>query len=334
MPTPPLQPYTRYPFNVPSRSPIQHSMSLMVNRAPISGGQRVSVCICTYKRPQLLRRLLEKLAVQETAGLFTYSVVVADNDSDQSAAGVVSEFAAKVSFPVSYRVEPRQGIALARNKAVEDVEGDYVAFIDDDEYPVGDWLLQLVQTLEKHKADGVLGPVKRHFDEKPPDWIARSNFYERPTHPTGFVLTWREGRSGNLLFKGEMLTGKSEPFDPQFRTGEDQDFLRRMMDAGKVFIWCNEAVVYEVVPPGRWKRTFMLKRALLRGAMEPRVATFGMTDVVKSALAVPVYLLVLPFMLFLGQHRFMAVLVRLCDHLGKLLALVGIHLVSEQYVTE
>ena len=59
-----------------------------------------------------------------------------------------------------------------------------------------------------------------------------------------------------------------QPFNPEFRQGEDQDFFRRMIDHGHVFIWCNEAVAYEVVPPIRWKRTFMLKRALLRGASE------------------------------------------------------------------
>lgn len=30
----------------------------------------------------------------------------------------------------------------------------------------------------------------------------------------------------------------------------------------------------------------------------------------------------------------MSLLVRLCDHLGKLLALLGVHLVRDEYVTE
>jgi len=88
------------------------------------------------------------------------------------------------------------------------------------------------------------------------------------------------------------------------------------------------------VPPVRWNRKFLLKRALLRGAMEPKMATFGLLDVAKSIIAVPVYLVALPFAFVMGQHRFMSLLVRLFDHLGKLLALVGVHLVKEEYVTE
>jgi succinoglycan biosynthesis protein ExoM len=294
----------------------------------------ISVCICTYKRPHLLRRLLGELSAQDTAGLFKYSIVVADNDHLESAKGVVSDFAAVATVSVKYCVEPQQGIALARNKAVENVEGDFVAFIDDDEFPAKDWLLNLFNTSREYKADGVLGPVKRHFDEKPPNWIVKTKFYERPTYPTGFVLGWRQGRSGNLLLKSEMFAAGVQPFNPEFRTGEDQDFLRRMMDNGRVFVWCNEAVVFEVVPPIRWKRTFMLKRALLRGAMEPKVATFGVRDIAKSTLAVPIYVVALPFALVLGQHRFMTLLVKLFDHLGKLLALCGIDPVTEQYVTD
>jgi hypothetical protein len=68
--------------------------------------------------------------------------------------------------------------------------------------------------------------------------------------------------------------------------------------------------------------------------MEPRQASFGIRDVLKSAVAVVLYLPALPFAFLMGQHRFMSLSVRLCDHLGKLLAVVGIHIVHEEYVTE
>ena len=296
--------------------------------------KHISVCICTYKRPHLLKRLLSELRVQDTGGLFTYSIVIADNDELQSAEAVTLDFAAESHIEIRYCVEPRQNIALARNKAVENAHGDFLAFIDDDEFPGKRWLLTLFKACNDYDADGVLGPVRPYFDKDPPKWVVKGKFYERPTYRTGLVIDWRKGRTGNVLLRRRIFAPGGQAFRPSFLTGEDQDFFRRMIEKGHSFIWCNEAVAYEVVPPIRWKRTFLLRRALLRGAVSVVHPAFGPLQVAKSVIAVPVYAAALPFALVLGHHRFMTLLVKLTDHLGKLLSLLGINPIRESYVTE
>jgi len=295
--------------------------------------KHISVCICTYKRPQLLRRLLNELAAQETSGLFTYSIVVADNDQSRSAEIVVSDFMAASNVPVTYCVEPQQSIALARNKAVQNATGDYIAFIDDDEFPVKHWLETLFAACDKYGVDGVLGPVKPLFGDGVPRWIVKGRFYDRPCYQTGLVLAHGQTRTGNVLIKEHGLRDTNSPFRPEFRAGEDVDFFRRAIEQGRVFVWCNEAVVCEAVPPPRWKRMHLLRKALLRGACAALRPTVGVRDITTSVVAVPIYGLALPFAALLGQHRFMDLLVRLCHHLGKLLALLGINPIAEPYIT-
>lgn len=296
--------------------------------------KHISVCICTYKRPHLLKRLLDELDAQEENGLFTYSIVVTDNDHLQSARTVVSDFAAGSTIPVTYCVEPQQNISLARNKAIENAAGDFIAFIDDDEFPTKYWLLTLFNACNKYDVEGVLGPVRCHFDEKPPQWVVKGKFYERPTYPTGFVIDWRKGRTGNVLLKKHLFEAGEQPFSPEFHRAGDQDFFRRMIAKGHAFVWCNEAVAYEVVPPIRWTRAFMLRRALLRGTISLQHPTSRLRSIAKSVVAVPVYVIALPFSLLFGHHRFMNLLVRLFDHLGRLLTFVGIKPVKSQYVTD
>ncbi len=67
--------------------------------------------------------------------------MVADNDVLQSAKPVVEESAAASGIPIRYWVEPRQNIALARNKGIQNATGNFVAFIDEDEFPASRWLL-------------------------------------------------------------------------------------------------------------------------------------------------------------------------------------------------
>lgn len=314
--------------------PIPDSSRQTIANMAASEPAHITVCVCTYRRPALLKRLLEELDTQDTDELFTYSIVVIDNDSLESGKPISADFERMSKIPISYDVESQQSIAMARNRAIERAGGDYVAFIDDDEFPIRTWLLTLYKACIGYNVDGVLGPVKRHFDEPPPKWVIKGEFYERSTYNTGLVIDWRKGRTGNVLLKRHLFAGEAQPFRPEFRQGEDQDFFHRMIEKGHRFIWCNEAIAYEVVPPIRWNRKFMLRRALLRGAMEPRTPGFGVQSIIKSLVAIPTYAFLLPFAAVAGHHKFMKLLVSLCDHVGKLLAVFGLNPIKEQYVTE
>jgi succinoglycan biosynthesis protein ExoM len=291
----------------------------------------VTVCICTYKRPALLRRLLFELGRQETAGKFSYSIVVADNDRQRSAEDVVDQFRATSPVVVTYCVEPEQNIALARNRTLRHATGDYVAFIDDDEFPPEDWLLRMLNVCQELEADGVLGPVRPFFAEPPPAWLVKSKLCERPEHATGTLLEWRQTRSGNVLLHRRMVEGVDAPFRPEFGNGgEDQDFFRRMIQGGRRFVWCNEAGVYEVVPPERRRRRYFLKRALCRGQNERLL--LNARGIVTSLLAVPVYTALIPVTCVLGQHALMDCSVRLLDHVGRLLGAVGLRPIQGKYL--
>ena len=292
----------------------------------------ISVCICTFRRAALLQKLLERLRDQRTDGQFTYSAVVADNDAGRSAEKVVADFSPSAPFSITYCVEPQQNIALVRNKALQQSDSDYIAFIDDDEFPGDDWLFNLFHTQISLGVDGVLGPVKPYFETEPPAWAKRGRFFERPTHPTGFKMSWSEARTGNVLFSRSILEGVDGPFRSVFDTaGEDVDFFRRMMEKGCRFVWCDEASVYELVPASRCTRTYLLRRALLRGSNFSKHPTHRVSNGVKSLIAVPVYALSLPFLLLFGQHVFLRYLIKFLDHFSRLMAYLGFRLVTERH---
>ncbi|MCK6620518.1 MAG: glycosyltransferase family 2 protein [Calditrichaceae bacterium] len=291
----------------------------------------ICICICTYKRPELLKRLLSAADQQDTRGFFSFSLVIADNDAQKSAKELVEDFAVSSLLDITYCFEPRKSISHARNKALEYANGDAIAFIDDDEFPPKDWLYLMVNTLNKYKVAGVFGPVKPHFDSKPPNWIVKGRFFDRPEHQTGFIMPWSECRTGNVLILKDIIVGMETVFNPDFGAGaSDIELFRRLIDAGHKFVWCNEAFVYEVVPPNRWKRSFMIKRALLRGRISLLHRKNRVRGILKSFLAVPAYLILLPLLQIIGHHLFMIYMIKLCDHSGKLLALIGLNPIKER----
>jgi hypothetical protein len=143
-------------------------------------------------------------------------------------------------------------------------------------------------------------------------------------------MPWDECRSGNLLFRRQILEGIAQPFLPKFGIGDDKDFFRRMDEQGRLFVWCNQAIAYEAVPPSRCRRSYMLKRALLRGKNILKHPGGAWRFIPVSVAAVPLYLLFLPITVVLGHHWFMKYSIKLCDHGGRQLAMLGLNSITER----
>lgn len=293
----------------------------------------LSVCICTFKRINLLERVLSKIENQAFEHPFDCSVVVVDNDCVGSAKETVLAFKERTQLSVDYHIEPEQNISLARNRAIRYSKGNIIIFIDDDEFPGEGWLHHLYKTYKEFNADCVLGPVKPCFDIEPPKWVRKGKLHERDSFETGTIIkNPRYTRTGNVLISRKILNDNQVVFDPRLgRTGgEDTEFFRRKINDRCILVWCDEACVYESIPPERLKRSYFLKRALLRGVVNGRNSSFFILDTMKSFAAFILYTLSLPFLFFAGHHLFMKYLIKDFDHIGKVFSICGIELIKER----
>ncbi len=299
----------------------------------MSQKHHICVCICTYKRFELLRQLLSKLEDQETEGLFDYSIVVVDNDSSESARQTVESYARQSKMSVSYHVEPEQNIALARNKAVQNAKGDFIAFVDDDEFPSTAWLLNLYTAFNTYKPNGgVLGPVIPYYPEGTPQWLINSKICDRPNHPTGTKLDWDMTRAGNALVSRRVFIEDRFLFDPRKgRTGgEDKELFKLMMEHGYSFIWCHEADVYEIIYPDRWKLSHYLYRSLCLGGDTGSENGMCSVTFMRSLVAIPVFTALLSGSVFKGKPFIYKYLIDVVYHFARVMASLGIVFAKER----
>ena len=56
-------------------------------------------------------------------------------------------------------------------------------------------------------------------------------------------------------------------------------------------------------------------------------------SIVKSLIAVPLYVILLPFLLLAGQHLFVKFLMKIGDHAGKLSGVTGLKFMGDKYVS-
>jgi len=297
----------------------------------------ISVCVCTYRRNKMLERLLRKLAHQETGGLFDFSIVVVDNDATGRASETVRQLKIELGLDITYGIEPVQTIAAARNHSLSLANGNYIAIIDDDEFPPSHWLITMYKAIQTFDVDGVLGPVHPFFENEPPAWLVKSQLCERPVYRTGTLLAWNQTRTGNVLIKKYVFDEHKLYFDLKYKTsGSDKEFFRIALEQGYRFIAVEEAPVYEVVPPERQTKTYYLRRSILQASNEQRYRApllSGVSKVfvpMKVITALLVYALIFPFSSLVGSHVMFKYAEKCAYHGSWLLTMLGLDLAKKR----
>lgn len=241
----------------------------MVNRGVTDGvdgrTRRVHVVALTFRRPTHLAELLPSLVRQAhsaTDERTRVDVVIVDNDPDAGARDSVLQAAEGVSgTTVRYVHESRPGIAVARNAALDaSADADLLAFIDDDERPRDGWLLSLLAAYDRYQPAAVVGPVISVFDSEPPAWTVAGRFWERRRHPTGTRVP--VGDTNNLLIDLHKVRRAGVRFDESLRMGggEDNLFTQQLRAHAGELVWCDEAVVTDIVPPERVQPRWLARR--------------------------------------------------------------------------
>jgi glycosyltransferase involved in cell wall biosynthesis len=231
---------------------------------------KVRIAVLTYKRPADIRAALPRLAAQ-AASIDSHEVcadiLVVDNDTESGARRFVESFATSASVSVLYKNETTPGISAARNRALDTAgEVDLLVFIDDDERPTERWLALLLATWKKYRCAAVVGPVVSEYEVEPADWVMAGRFFDRRRMPTGTALD--VAATNNLLLDLRQIRALGVRFDPEFGLsgGGDTMFTRTVHRRGGVLIWCDEAVVIDVVPAARVSRDWVLRRAFRSGS--------------------------------------------------------------------
>lgn len=246
---------------------------------------RIAICALTYLRPIGLARLLQELDRLTVPDDVEVGVFVVDNDPERSAEQLVIGHAASSHLEVSYVHEPSRGISAGRNASIAAArswEADALCFIDDDEWPEPDWLLQLVATARRTGADVVTGPVFPVFDQPPPNWIVEGRYFERPRHDHDGLIDY--ATTSSVLIDMDCFGSAAEPFDAEFGLsgGSDTHFFAELYDADRRIAWCDLSHVYEAIPATRVDATWLLRREYRRGQTmsrslrrrDPRVARY------------------------------------------------------------
>ena len=263
---------------------------------PIAPSQRqrdalyVRIAVLTYKRPEDIAAALPRLSAQAasvTDQNVIADVMVIDNDPAGGARDFVAGFAAEhQGVAVNYENETTPGISAARNRALDTADGvDLLVYIDDDERPTDQWLSLLIDTYREYRCAAVVGPVISEYEVEPDSWIQSGRFFDRRRLPTGTKID--VAATNNLLLDLAQIEALKLRFDQQFGIsgGSDTMFTRTLHKQGGELVWCDEAVVIDVVPASRTTRDWVIQRAFRSGSSWSRTS-LELADSARDRVAV------------------------------------------------
>ena len=211
------------------------------------------IAICTRGTEENLPHLCEKL-VQLTSNVNVvidiYVIVNSENIS------------LKLNPKIKIVRESKTGYSSVRNRALALCgENTNLIFIDDDEFPSDDWLVNLIQANTLFPNALIVGPVLPLSHNE----LSLSLLYsdsQKQISGDNF-LPVKKGGAGNMLVPSKIVGDTAGYFDLDFNSGgEDTDFCMRLSKKNFEIISQQKAVVHEIVDEVRLNPQWIKMRYL------------------------------------------------------------------------
>lgn len=195
--------------------------------------EKISIVIPIYNVERYLPQCLDSLLLQSET---RWEAILVDDGSTDSSGKICDEYSARDSrFRAIH--QKNGGAASAKNTGLDLADGDYIAFIDSDDYVEPHWLETLIVTAETWNAD----VIEFNFDKVYRTHSEPVNSFEEPLHRfTGetylaqYLSNWTCSLFCNKLFRSKLV--QEVRFRRERRCIDDEFFTYKALSGAKTVI--------------------------------------------------------------------------------------------------
>lgn len=218
---------------------------------------KIAIVICTLRRANSLARTLTSVAQSDPPQHADWSVVVVDNGNSAETQTVAASFRGRL--PIEVLVEPKAGLAYARNAAVVGTACDYFIWTDDDVTVGKSWIREYEAAFESQPEAAFFGgPIRPRFEGNPPTWITAClpdlytafagrdlsrdpERFDRDSTQLPFGANMAIRAEEQKRFRYDLALGRQPGL--RILSGEESDCLTRICNAGGTGYWLPDAAV-------------------------------------------------------------------------------------------
>lgn len=201
---------------------------------------KVSVIVPVYNASQYISRTLDSIIAQD---FDSFEIIVVDDGSTDNSLEIINRCLddCKISHKVIH--QENAGVSVARNVGIDESQGDYLVFVDADDYVSNNHL----SSLYNGKTDFSLtlyakkeGNKLTNLDTYSQDMISTHDFIKMELN---MQITFNFFQ---LMYKADIIKDNNVKFTPGTVYGEDTEFAHKALNYGNEIAINNEVTYYYV----------------------------------------------------------------------------------------
>lgn len=193
----------------------------------------VSVIIPAYNGEAYIGDAIASIVAQTYTH---YEIIVVDDGSTDRTAQIVSE------YNTIYLFQNNQGVAIARNRGLEEAKGDYIAFLDQDDFFLPEKLALQVSLMESQPDLGLVNSGWNIVNESGETLSTVKPWCNLPKLNPASLIVWKPVFLGAMLFRQSWLQNVGG-FNPQLSQTPDVELVLRLAAMGCHGDWVERATV-------------------------------------------------------------------------------------------
>ena len=202
--------------------------------------ETVSIIIPVYNTERYLRECLDSVVNQTYVDL---EIIIVDDGSTDSSGEICDEYDA-IDYRIKVIHQKNAGAANAKNTGLDNVTGNFVAFVDSDDYVSNKWIETMLQAMKRYNTD----IVECGFDNIKTNGVSsvvtadEEKLFSAEDYLNKYLSHWESALFWNKLYKKEMVC--SFRFRKERRCIDDEFFTYKVVSAAKSIVILKDVLVH------------------------------------------------------------------------------------------